>query len=51
MVSKSLNDLRQHEDDIPHPPFARYKRTWWWEKVNYNKFGPALKEVTGLSGR
>jgi len=50
-IDKTLAELRQYEDDILYPLATRQIEIDLDDGVvmNYNKFGPALKKVTGLS--
>jgi type II restriction/modification system DNA methylase subunit YeeA len=50
-LDKILRELREYEDDILYPLATRQLQIDLDDgvKVNYNKFGPALKTVTGLT--
>lgn len=50
-IDKILQEIREYEDDILYPLATRQISIDLDDgvKVNYNKLGPALKKVTGLS--
>lgn len=50
-IDKTLKEIRDYEDDVLYPLATRQVQIDLDDGVlvNYNKFGPALKKVTGLS--
>ena len=50
-IDKTLKEIREYEDDILYPLATRQVQIDLDDgvKVNYNKFGLALKKVTGLT--
>ncbi|MFZ1400418.1 MAG: BREX-1 system adenine-specific DNA-methyltransferase PglX, partial [Candidatus Promineifilaceae bacterium] len=50
-IDKTLKELRDYEDDVLYPLATRQVQIDLDDgvKVNYNKFGSALKRITGLS--
>ncbi len=52
-IDKTLKEIREYEDDILYPLATRQLTIDLDDGVlvNYNKFGPALKKVPGLSNK
>jgi hypothetical protein len=50
-IDKTLKEIKEYEDDILYPLATRRVEIDLDDgvKVNYNKFGKALKKVTGLT--
>jgi len=50
-IDKTLKEIREYEDDVLYPLATRQVQIDLDDgvKVNYNKFGKALKKITGLS--
>lgn len=52
-IDKTLKEIREYEDDVLYPLATRQVQIDLDDgvKVNYNKFGKALKKVTGLTAK